>query len=151
MVPITLNSNLSYESIQLIPVSMGDCNGEFELRINGQHWDGDHEHAVRLTSESILLSCGRLRLLVDNIHIWLELDSSLAFAGEYPLAVDTANAELTLIFADRSDTISSDDKPVVTATYRIGRLVGEFSFVTDQSCLKLFADETKRLISTVAG
>ncbi len=151
MIPISLNSSLSYESVQLIPVSVGSSNGEFELRINGQHWDGDHEHTIRLISESMLLSCDRLRLLVDNIQTWLESNSSLAFAGKYPLAVDTANVELDLIFADRTDTISSDEKPVLTATYRIGRLFGEFSFVTDQTCLKLFADDTNRLFSTIAG
>ena len=72
MVPISLNSNLSYESLQLIPVSVGNSNIDFQLRINGQHWDGDHEHAIRLSSESIVVSCDRLRLLVDNVQTWLE-------------------------------------------------------------------------------
>ena len=150
---MTLNSNLSYESIQLTPVSVGETHGEFELSINGQHWDGDHEHAIRLTSESIFLSCDRLRELASQLQAWLESDDCgrLPFTGESPLADDNANAELNLIFAARPDTILPVDKPVVTVTYRIGRLVGEFSFVTDQSCLRLFADEINRTVATIAG
>ena len=74
----------------------------------------------------------------------------LPFTGEFPLADDTANAELNLIFAARFDTISLDDKPVVTTTYRIGRLIGGFSFVTDQSCLNLFANEIGRVFTSNA-
>lgn len=148
--PISLNSSLSCESIQLFPISVGETHGEFELNINGQHWDGDHEHAIRITAESIFLSCDRLRELVNRIHGWLNSDDCgrLPFIGEFPLTNETANAELNLIFAARSDTISSEDKPVVTANYRIGRMTGEFSFVTDQSCLKLFADEVNRAFTT---
>ena len=150
---ISLNSNLSYESIQLTPISIGDVYGEFELNLQGQHWDGDHEHAIRLTSESIFLSCDRLRALVERIHAWLESDDAgrISFAGDFPLASNTSTAEFGLTFADRPDTISSDDKPVVTATYRIGRLAGEFSFVTDQSCLANFARDIKRAFAAIAG
>ncbi|GAB5405027.1 MAG: hypothetical protein Aurels2KO_32580 [Aureliella sp.] len=150
MSPITLNSSLSYESIQLTPISVGETHGEFELSINGQHWDGDHEHAIRLASESIFLSCNRLRELASKLHAWLESNDCgrFPFTGESSLADDNANAELNLIFAARPDTISSEDRPVVTLIYRIGRLVGEFSFVTDQSCLRFFADEINRTVAT---
>jgi len=146
---ISLNSNLSGESIQLTPISVGKSHGEFELSINGQHWDGDHEHSIRLTSESILLSCDRLRELVTRLHDWLNaIDGGrLPFTGEFALTDDAAHVELVLVFADRPDTISSDDKPVVTAHFRIGRLIGESSFVTDQSCLSLFADEIGRTLT----
>lgn len=150
---ISLNSNLSCESIQLTPIWVGDVRGEFEFCVNGQHWDGDHEHAIRLTSESIFLSCDRLRTFVDRINTWLESGDAglLSFVGEFPLEDDTANMELSLTFKDRPDIISSDDKPVVTVTYRIGRLAGEFSFVTDQSCLANFARDTNRLLAAIAG
>jgi hypothetical protein len=43
-------------------------------------------------------------------------------------------------FGPRPDTIS-DLNPVVSITFSAGALQGEFHFVTDQSCLTLFAQE----------
>ena len=43
-------------------------------------------------------------------------------------------------FGPRPDTIS-DLNPVVSITFSAGAMHGEFDFVTDQSCLTLFAQE----------
>ena len=43
-------------------------------------------------------------------------------------------------FGPRSDTVSNLN-PVVSITFSAGTLRGEFHFVTDQSCLGLFAQE----------
>ena len=150
---ISLNSNLSCESIKLSSISKTETWREFELYISAKHWDGDHEHAVSVTSESIFLSCELLTNLAQAIQTWLTSNDSLRlpFAGKFPLAHASANAEFTLIFEDRSDIISSDDKTVVTSAYRIGRLAGEFSFTTDQSCLRLFATDITRTLRVSAG
>jgi len=94
-----------------------------------------------------VLSAARLRELKDRIEAWLGSTQvgTVAFSGEYSLAAD-GYSRLDLIFGPRKDVITSNDKPVVTVGFHIGRVSGEFCFVTDQSCLKLFADDVIRAI-----
>lgn len=70
------------------------------------------------------------------------------FAGDYSLAAD-GYSTFDLIFCDRPDTISSVGKLVVTIRFHIGRINGEFSFVTDQSCLRLLANDLNMAISEI--
>ena len=149
MVHISLNSNLSNESIQLTPISIGDNYGEFELCFKGQDWESEHDHSIRLTSDLIILSCDTIRSLVQSIEKWLQHGDPdrYPFNGEFTLAADTSDAQFNLIFAERPDTISPAEKSVVTAKFRFGRLSGEFSFVSDQSCLRLFASALNKTLA----
>ena len=150
MNPISLNANLSSESIHLLPLFSDEEVGEFELKLRGQHWDGDHQHEIFLESQSILLSKQNLRVLAVDLKNWLNSEEMKdnAFAGDYSLAHETAFAEFKLIFADRDDTIAADEKPVVTTIYEIGCFAGEFSFVTDQSCLTALVRDIERYLAT---
>ena len=112
------------------------------MRINARIWDGDHEQSATFSADNLVLSTARLRELKDRIEAWLGSTQvgNVAFSGEYSLAAD-GYSRLDLIFGPRKDVIASHDKPVVTVGFNVGRVSGEFFFVTDQSCLRLFADD----------
>lgn len=112
------------------------------MKINARIWDGDHEQTAAFVVDNLVLSGARLRQLKNDIDDWLGSMhvGTVAFSGEYALAAD-GYSTLDLIFRHREDIITSNDKPVVTIKFRVGRVVGEFCFVTDQSCLRLFADD----------
>ena len=150
MNPIELNSNLSDESIKLTPISIGASTSEFELRVEANHWDGDHENSVKLLSESIGLSHEQLETVANKVKNWVHTGQAAGqpFSGEFELADDNANASLQLVFGDDEDIISADDKPVVTVTFVASRFSVQFKFVTDQSCLGIFAQQ---VLDTLAG
>lgn len=101
-----------------------------------------------IAADGLVLSASRMEQLVDDLTKWLDSPEAgiQSFSGAYPLARD-GYSKLDLTFHDRADTISSDDKPVVTVLFALGRIRGEFSFVTDQSCLGLFAREARNVIA----
>jgi hypothetical protein len=60
-------------------------------------------------------------------------------SGDFRLA-RLPGQTVSVRFGSRPDTISHLN-PVVTVTFSAGALHGEFHFVTDQSCLTLFAQD----------
>lgn len=123
---------------------MVDCSVSIRARI----WDGDDNQFARLSADKIILSGAGLRQLKDDIENWLESSrvGTDAFSGEYALAAN-GYSMLDLIFRHRKDIIASHDKPVVTIRFRVGRAEGEFCFVSDQSCLRLFTDDLAAAIT----
>ncbi|MCP4192559.1 MAG: hypothetical protein GY880_18335 [Planctomycetaceae bacterium] len=153
MDPITLQSNLSCESLVLVPHGTGfNGIGEYELTLSGQHWDGDHEHDIKMHVDSIILSHHKLDELESAIQAWLQTDQVgvSAFAGTFDLT-SHFNSSLRFVFAEREDIISGDDKPVLTVEYSFSRMSGAFCFVTDQSCLALFASGIRSHLLQAAG
>lgn len=138
---------MSAESLELHTVMNQSELVDCALRINARIWDGDHEQSATFSLENLVLSAARLRELKDRIETWLGSPNvgSVAFSGKYSLAADSYST-LDLIFCPRNDVIASDDKPVVTIAFHVGRVRGEFCFVTDQSCLRIFADDVIRAI-----
>lgn len=144
---ITLNSNMSGESLELQVGSYRDGLVDCAVKLYARIWDGDHEQSASLSVENIVLSAARLCELRNRIETWLASKQvgAVSFSGEYPLAAD-GYSRLNLIFGTREYIIASSDKPVVTIGFNIGRINGEFYFVTDQSCLTLFAGDVARVI-----
>jgi hypothetical protein len=147
-----LHSNRDCEKLALeagrVVAGRVDCS----LRIDSRVWDGDHECAANVSADGGLsLSAARLEQLLQDLTSWLTSPKvgTAAFAGEYSLAAEEYS-KLELIFGDRPDTISSIDKPVVTIVFAIGRLGGQFGFVTDQSCLRLFAADLRKVVLDIA-
>jgi hypothetical protein len=78
--------------------------------------------------------------LLTIMRTWLTL--SLSELRSSNLALDCEmgglfDQRVALVIGDRADTISSGH-PVATMKYVVGRMKGELSFVTDQSCLASF-------------
>ena len=145
-----MNSNLSAESLELQAgldrSGLVDC----AFTINARIWNGDQKQSATFSADNLVLSAARLRELRDRIEAWLGSTQvgTAAFSGEYSLAAD-GYSRLDLIFGPRKDVIASNDKPVVTVGFNVGRVSGEFWFVTDQSCLRLFVDDVIRALPDV--
>ena len=144
---ITLNSNMSDESLVLQVGANKSGLVNCAIAINARIWDGNHDQSSSLAVDNLVLSASRLSELKNRIEVWLasNQDGTVAFSGEYPLAAD-GYSRLDLNFGTRMDTIAPRDKPVVTVVFKIGSINGEFCFVTDQSCLRLFASDVVREI-----
>lgn len=139
---------MSGESLELQVGSFRDGLVDCAVKLYARIWDGDHEQSASLSVENIVLSASRLGELRNRIETWLASKQvgTVALSGEYQLTAD-GYSRFDLIFGMRDDIIASSDKPVVTIGFKIGRINGEFCFVTDQSCLKLFAGDVARAIT----
>lgn len=139
---------MSGESLELQVGSFRDGLVDCAVKLYARIWDGDHEQSASLSVANIVLSASRLGELRNRIETWLASKQvgTVALSGEYQLTAD-GYSRFDLIFGMRDDIIASSDKPVVTIGFKIGRINGEFCFVTDQSCLKLFAGDVARAIT----
>ena len=89
------------------------------------------------------LNAADLTALTDHISEWLRQPLDYLVAEELNADFEFAllpGQSVHVRFGPRPDTIS-DLNPVVTIAFSAGALQGEFHFVTDQSCLALFAQE----------
>jgi hypothetical protein len=120
-----------------------DSGFESTILIRGRHWDGDHTFPLSTSLEGIWLRSADLIGLRDDITRWncLPLDHLAAedLNGSFELA-RLPGQSIHIRFGPRQDTVSNRN-PVVSIAFSAGVLRGEFHFVTDQSCLALFAQE----------
>ena len=121
------------------------CEPGFEaaIHIRGRHWEGDHTFPFSTSIDGLWLRSADLAALREHISRWLgqPLGGLVAedLDAEFQLARLPGQSVLVR-FGSRPDTISHLN-PVVTIRFSAGALHGEFHFVTDQSCLSLFAQE----------
>jgi len=114
-------------------------------------WSSDRDlESAGLTAE-LWLSISSLAELCAAIEAWLETNVTNAslLDGTHHLAA-SEDFVFDLTFGKRCDLISSPEKPVITLQYKLGKLCGEFSFATDQSCLGCFATELRQLMASKA-
>ena len=140
MLIAALNSNREGECFTLERCSASDTVVVVNLVINAPFWDGDHENDCSITAEMMPLSRSSLVTLRETVASWLRTDVTDAqlLNGAHQLAADE-HFVLDVVFGSRDDTIAPPEKPTVTLRYRIGKLSGQFSFVTDQSCIMNFS------------
>lgn len=120
-----------------------DSGFDSAIHIRGRHWDGDHTFPFSASIEGLWLRAAGVAALRDHIARWIRQPLER-------LIVDELNADFQLArlpgqsirmrFGPREDTVSSRH-PVFSISFSAGALQGEFHFVTDQSCLALFAEE----------
>jgi hypothetical protein len=120
-----------------------DTGFESSIHIRGRHWDGDHTFPFSTSIEGLWLRAADVVALRDHIARWIGQPLERLIADE--LSADFQLARLPgqsirARFGPRDDTIS-DRHPVFSISFSTGALHGEFHFVTDQSCLALFAEE----------
>ena len=110
------------------------------LEITGRNWRepfGQGEPQVvddiGVHFHHILVSVPRLAELGNKLTAWLSLPADV----EQELAFHTYHS---LFFSLRPEEgiISSDEKPVARLGFAIGPLRGDYGFVVDQSCIRLF-------------
>jgi hypothetical protein len=120
-----------------------DAGFESSIHLRGRHWDGDHTFPFSTSIDGLWLRAAHLTALREHVTRWLRQPLEGLVAGD--LSADFQLARLPgqsvhVRFGPRPDTISNLN-PVVSITFSAGALQGEFHFVTDQSCLRLFAQE----------
>src|SRR5258706_10106659 len=120
-----------------------DAGFESSIHLRGRHWDGDHTFPSSTSIVGLWLRAADLTALREHLTRWLcqPLESLIAedLRADFQLA-RLPGQSVHVRFGPRPDTIS-DLNPVVSITFAAGALQGEFHFVTDQSCLTLFAQE----------
>src|SRR4051812_37716863 len=143
--PATLPSN-SGEAQFVVEFSApseyaGDPGYESSVHMRGRHWDGDHTFPFSTSIDGLWLRAADLAALRAHITRWLRrpLDGLIAeeLNADFQLA-RLPDQSVQVRFGSRPDT-NCGLNPVVTITFSAGALRGEFHFVTDQSCLALFA------------
>jgi hypothetical protein len=126
---------------------------EAVLQLEGEHFDGDHDHDLRVMIEGLALAERSLASLSSALDTWLSLPLEQLHSGKlrskHSLSLG-ARQRLDLTFGEREDTISGR-QPVVTVDFAAGRLLGEHHFVTDQSCIRLFNEQLALILAEPAG
>jgi hypothetical protein len=151
--PATLMSNRGDEKLSIElgkPSEFTACPGfESTIRLAGRHWGCDDTRLATIVLDGIWLSCAELKALHDHIANWIDqpLDCMAAenLTGDFELTRLPGESVL-VSFGPRSDTISFRN-PVVSIVMSASTLRGEFHFVTDQSCLRIFAQELSGLLA----
>jgi len=142
----TLPSNSGEEQFLIefgMPAEYAHDRGfEASITLRGQHWDGDHHYPFSTRIDGLCLRATDLIDFRDHIIRWVRqsIDRLKAddLSAEFQLA-RLPGQSVCVRFGGRPDTIS--ECPVCSVTLSAGALLGDFHFVTDQSCLALFAKE----------
>jgi len=125
-----------------------DAGFQSSVAIRTENWDGDHAHPTALLVEGLWLRRADLSELVERVRAWTkrpldQLDAT-RLDGTFELA-RLPGQRLSITFGARSDTVAHHN-PVASALVAINAFSCEFHFVTDQSCLTLFACELGNLL-----
>jgi len=120
-----------------------DMGYQSSIYLRGQHWDGDHTFPFSTSITGLWLRASDLTAFREHISRWLSqpLDDLIAenLRADFQLA-QLPNQSVRVRFGPQSER-TSDLNPVITVTFSVGALRGEFHFITDQSCLTLFVQE----------
>jgi len=113
-----------------------------DVRLHGDYSGSEDSERLEFVARELSVPKANLERLAQLLRSWLDLP--LQQQASTPLVASEElggrfDNHLTLTLGRRSDTISGQNL-VATLTYSLGRFVGEFSFVTDQSCLRIFCD-----------
>ena len=115
------------------------------LIVKGNYWDVEKtllpKPSLELSNEfvielsHILLSEEKLRVLANHLEAWLDKP----YQFELDISENREN-QIKIFVGPREDYISTQDRPVFSLKYISSRMKGEWSFVTDQSCLNILLE-----------
>lgn len=148
LVIVGLNSNSGGESFTFEFRYATDLEVVVSFTLVAPYWScGDLDLESTVMTAELPLSKNRLSQLRLAIDAWLDADVSNAdlLNGKHQLAA-AQDFTFDCLFGRRDDLISSNDKPVVSIQYKLGKLCGEFALITDQSCLRDFAKGLRQLV-----
>jgi hypothetical protein len=110
-------------------------------------------HELSADVQGVCLSVLALKELHDRLHDWVSLPlnemGETPLQGSFPLALAPSQT-LTILFGERKDTASTTN-PTVAITLHVGNLRSEYHYITDQSCVRLFADALQTALRKVAA
>ena len=115
-----------------------------DIHLAGQYFGvtlGGHASELRdytLALRGLAVGVAEIERLAAFLRSWLQLP--LGEQAQHPLSLECKvgglfDQNVIMVLGDRADTLAGG-KPVATFRYVTGRLRGELSFVTDQSCLQ---------------
>jgi len=144
MMTATLNSNSGSHSIVLSTTGVGATHAramyDVSLRLTGETYADDHSHALALSVDGVVLDINEVHRLIDDVTAWLELPletmAGTALVGDYHIGLETVQ-DFELALGGREDIITGTNH-AVSVRLATGRLHAGYSFVTDQSCLRVF-------------
>jgi hypothetical protein len=143
----TLRSNDGHHSVEWEVAGFAETGLIADTTLWGLCWSTDDTPEAYLTAKGVLIDSRLLGEFEDGLRRWVELP--LDDQVKKPLRVGLklvsgrGDHQLELRFGPREDLIPSGSNPVVTVIYKFGRLSGEFSFTTDQSCLRNLCEEIR--------
>ena len=148
---ITLPSNHGNAQFSITLISKSEYANESgfdsNVLLSSSHWDGDHWHPLSLKFDGLWLRRNDMIALHTYLASWVSQPlASLATSvllAEFQLA-RLPGQSLKLIFGPREDTID-ERKPVVTVELKANSFRTDFHFVTDQSCLAIFAQHLSKV------
>ena len=120
-----------------------DAGFESSIHLHGEHWDGDHAFPFTTSIEGLWLRAADIKALQEYIIEWLRLPLESQTVKDLNagfLLARLPEQNLQIRF-EPSPEQTFNPHPLVTIHFGAGALRGEFQFVTDQSCLSLFAQE----------
>jgi len=125
------------------------CDFQLTCSYAGQAED----HPVLVGAKRLGLGQRELEDVERQLRTWADLP--LSELSKAPLkARFSAGAvfdnSVLLTFAPRPDVISSHNQ-VASFTLAVGKLRGEFVFVTDQSCIRLLCDGIRTALETIGS
>jgi hypothetical protein len=150
-----IHSNMGDKKISFDFISPYQVNGDSgfhsSISIDSPHWDGDdYVHPIHLKFEDFWISRERLIQMSERLLEWCGLPlnemAATPLAARFELCRG-AYPHITLGFGPREDTIDSR-KPVLSVDIKIATIRVETHFVTDQSCLTIFANEVMQALET---
>jgi hypothetical protein len=151
--PATLSSNSGEAQfvVELGAPAEYATNAGFEssIHIRGQCWGRDHPFPFSASVGGLWLRSADLAALRDHIARWTALPLDRLDAGSLIADFELASLpgqSVYVCFGPRPDTISHLN-PVISIVFSVDALYGEYHFVTDQSCLSLFAQELSEALA----
>jgi len=112
--------------------------------LRGVRWAGNELPETLLTAGEVVVRRNLLMNMTAKLRAWANLlplvDQDRKALLDRFVLIDEKGTHLELCFGPRKDLIPSGSNPTVTVKYEFGRLAGEFPFVTDQTCLRIFCD-----------
>jgi len=106
-----------------------------------------------LVLKGLAICVTELERLATFLDSWLRL--SLAEQTQHAPSIECSvgglfDQSLVMCLGERDDTLSGG-KPVATFRYVTGRMKGELSFVTDQSCLRALSDGIRAALTRASS
>jgi len=152
----TLSSNggSSAVSIELVYKSTYANEPRFDsnVTVKDSHFDGEHDYPIALETQGLFLMANELSRICNAIDNFtsqpIESLAGAGFEGEFEFTV-LPDQNFVLRFGERDDTISSLNS-TLSVIVSSGKFSAQTSFVTDQSCLRIFSQSLRREIADLS-
>jgi hypothetical protein len=139
-----------WDVLEVSPAGVMLCDFQLTCSYSGQ---GAESRPVLVEAKQLSLGQRELEHIERLLRTWV--DQPLPELSKGPLeARFSAGAVfdnlVTLTFARRADVIYGHNQ-VASFTLAVGKLRGEFVFVTDQSCIRLLCDGIRAALETLGS